>query len=169
MATVGAPATAAPTPPRVFAPSTPGAAPAAPPPGAFDLLPAGSKPPASAPPPIAPPAPEPGSEVDTLTPAQPPPNATRPSMADVPTKYFVVASVVLLALAVWFMWPRGGGGDSDSSAVKVLDPIADSDLPGVQDAIRIQAESNLHVVTQAMSMQFAQSGSVATITPDALA
>ena len=57
----------------------------------------------------------------------------------------------------------GTGGDSD---VTVLDPLADAGgLPGVQDAIRIQAEANIQLVVSTMSMQFAQMGTVSSMTP----
>jgi hypothetical protein len=83
-------------------------------------------------------------------------------------KFLAGAVVVALVAAAWFAWPRaeGGGGGND---VTVLDPLSESAMPGVQDAIRVQAEANLHLVISTMSMQFAQSGSVATITPQELA
>jgi hypothetical protein len=66
------------------------------------------------------------------------------------------------------MWPRvgvaSGGGD-----VRILDAFSDTALPGVQDAIRVQAEANIQLVVSTMSMQYAQSGTVATITPRELA
>lgn len=80
----------------------------------------------------------------------------------------IVAAVIVLGALAFALWPSGDDATTASGALEILPP-ADAGTIGVDSALRVEAEAAARQVMVVVSQVYAETGALATVTPQVVA